>query len=74
MITAQDIEAFADENGAAMAMAAKFARRAQRGLPPDRWATTHEMHQVAHGIAALHRLIAIQSALIEALASQDGGK
>ena len=68
MISADDLDAFAAENGPAIAQAATFARRCERGLPPDRWATTAEMHQVARGIWALTRLVAIQTALLADLA------
>lgn len=48
MITKDDIEAFR--------VAEKFCERAERGLPPDRWATTAEMHKVARAYQALYAL------------------
>lgn len=54
MITQDDIDAFADQNDEPVRAALELARRARKGLPPDRWGSDEEMWQVARGIAALH--------------------
>lgn len=54
MIGPEDISAFE----AAIAPAKEFRRRAEKGLPSDRWADGDEgMRAVAIGIAALERLV-----------------
>jgi len=54
LITQDDIEAFAEKNERPMSAALEFARRAQKGLPSDRWADGASGDQdVAQGIAAL---------------------
>lgn len=53
MITQDDIDAFADQNEDNVRAATEFARRAKKGLPPDRWASDEEMYRVARGIEAL---------------------
>lgn len=49
MINQDDIEAFTDNHTAAD----DFCRRADKGLPPDRWATTNDMHKVAKAYETL---------------------
>lgn len=54
MISQDDIAAFAADHEADMRAAAKYANRAARGLPADRWATGEEgAASVARGIRAL---------------------
>ena len=65
MISGDDIDAFAENNGEAIAQAVEFTRRARKGLPPDRWASVRQMYLVADGITALMQISAWQT---EALA------
>ena len=65
MISADDIDAFAESSGEAIAQAVEFTRRARKGLPPDRWASVRQMYLVADGITALMQ---INAWLTEALA------
>lgn len=54
MISQDDIEAFAAEHEADMRAAAKYANRAARGIPADRWAIGRDGEaSVARGIRAL---------------------
>ena len=69
MIGPDDIDAFRDKNAEAIAQASEYARRAEKGLPVDRWASARQAHLVAKGIRALLILVAIQTATIEALAN-----
>lgn len=66
------VEAFKAEFGEAMAQAETFARRAERGLPADRWATTREMHLVAKGIRAQQALIRMQADVMLGLLAEMG--
>jgi predicted amino acid dehydrogenase len=65
-----DIAAFEKSTADSRAAVLKFVARADRGLPPDRWAvSTDEMRLVVEGIRAeLH----IQDLLTEALLSRMG--
>ena len=65
-----DLAAFQKSTEASRDAVRKFVSRADRGLPPDRWAvSTDEMRLVAEGIRAeLH----IQDLLTEALLSPMG--
>lgn len=65
MISGDDIDAFAESSGEAIAQAVEFARRKDKNIPPDRWATTRQMYLVADGIKALMQISAWQT---EALA------
>ena len=40
----------------ALRTADKFCERAERGLPPDRWATTQDMHKIARAITVLYAM------------------
>ena len=72
MITQDDIDAFAADNAAALAQAAKYAERERRGLPVDRWATAQQAKLVAQGIRAQAALIVMLADALEAVT--DGGK
>lgn len=65
MITADDIAAFQEDAAAALEAANEYARRAQKGLPPDRFTdgTTGAL-MVARGIIAQQRIIAMQTAAL----------
>ena len=65
-----DIAAFEKSTADSRAAVRKFVARADRGLPPDRWAVSNnEMRLVADGIRAeLH----IQQLLTEALLNRMG--
>lgn len=67
MISAEDIDAFKERFGESLSQAETFARRKEKGLPVDRWASTREMYLVANGIRALHQIIAMQTAVIVAM-------
>lgn len=57
MISQDDIDAFADERGPDIKAAAEFVRRAEKGLPPDRWSDGEIGAQsVAKGIRALFEM------------------
>ena len=65
MITADDITAFQEANAEALQAASEYARRAEKGLPSDRWTDgTHGARMVAQGIAARDRIIAMQTAAL----------
>ena len=74
MISAEDIDAFRDQNAEALAACESFLRRCRKGIPPDRWATTQGMALVARGIAAYQQIIAWQTdaliAVTEAIARE----
>lgn len=65
MISADDIDAMMDPE--AIAQAETFARRAEKGLPTDRWASDRQMVLVARGIRSMQRIMAAQSDLIVAM-------
>ena len=68
MISADDIAAFQDDNASALQAATEYARRAEKGIPADRWTDgTHGARMVAQGIAAQSRIIAMQTAALLAL-------
>lgn len=57
MITQDDIEAFAADNARSIEAAFEFARRAEKGLPSDRWADGAEGDkEVAKGIRAIFEM------------------
>jgi hypothetical protein len=65
MIDADAIEAFREANEPAIEAATEYARRAEKGLPSDRWTDgTHGARMVAQGIAARDRIIAMQTAAL----------
>lgn len=62
MIGPDDIAAFADEQEDGLKAAHEFARRAGRGLPPDRWYDgTAGAEAVAAGIWTQAQMIALLS-------------
>jgi hypothetical protein len=65
MLTQDDITAFQEDAATALAAADEYARRAQKGLPPDRFTdgTTGAL-MVARGIIAQQRIIAMQTAAL----------
>ena len=63
-----DPKDFQEEFAEAMATANTFARRAQKKIPPDRWATEREMHLVAKGIWGYIQLLEWQAEYLKALA------
>ena len=65
MISGDDIDAFRENSAEAIATAIEFARRKDKNIPSDRWATTRQMYLVADGIKALMQISAWQT---EALA------
>lgn len=65
MISADDIAAFEESNAEALTAAAEYARRAQKGIPPDRWADGNTgAVMVAQGILAQQRIMAMQTAAL----------
>jgi len=50
MINATDTEAMQPADIEALEVGAEFCRRRRKGLPPDRWATTEDMHKVARAL------------------------
>jgi hypothetical protein len=65
MITADDIAAFQEGNTQALDAASEYARRAAKGLPPDRFTDgTAGALLVAQGIMAQQRIIAMQTAAL----------
>ena len=67
MISQDDIDAFRDYNAVALSQASEYARRAESGLPVDRWASTRQAYLVAQGIRAMQQIIALQTQAIEVL-------
>ena len=53
-----------------IAAANAFVRQARRGVPPDRWASTEQLHKVAAGIAAYHLLTQTLTDVVEQLRDQ----
>ena len=65
MIGPDDIAAFQDSNAEALDAATEYARRAQKGIPPDRWTDGNQgARMVAQGIAARDAIIAMQTAAL----------
>jgi hypothetical protein len=68
LITADDIAAFQEANEPAIKAATEYARRAEKGIPSDRWTDgTHGARLVAQGIAAQQHIMAMQTAALVAL-------
>ena len=68
MINETDIDAFAEDNQEAIAAAAEYVRRAEKGLPPDRFtdgATGAKL--VARGIHAMQCIMDAQNAALVAI-------
>ena len=64
-----DLDDFRAEYDAALSAANDFAKKAQIGTPPDRWASTQQLRQVARGIAAMQQIIAMQTEALEAISA-----
>lgn len=63
-----DLDAFYSRNSAAIAVAAEYARRAERGLPPDRWSDgTEGAALVARGIRAQEVIMSLLSEALGAM-------
>lgn len=63
-----DLSDFREEHQAALDAASEFRKRAERGLPPDRWADgTAGQRRVAHGIAIMEWIMEAQADAILAL-------
>jgi hypothetical protein len=56
MITGEEIDGWNESDLEALKFADKFCERAARGIPPDRWATTREMHKVVRAITILYAM------------------
>lgn len=68
-----DLDNFREEHAEALAQATEFARRARKGLPADRWASTRQLHLVAKGIEAQQQIMRWQAETLRALL-HDGGE
>lgn len=68
-----DLENWRKEHEEALSQASEFARRAEKGLPADRWATERQMHLVARGIRAMQKIMLWQAEAMVALARVDDG-
>lgn len=65
MINESDIEAFREDNEAALKAAHEYARRAQKGLPADRWCDgSAGARLVAQGIHAMNQILDAQTATL----------
>lgn len=78
MITVEDIARFQEDTDEAIRAADTYARRREKGIPPDRWADgVRGEHMVALGIRALQETINIQadamSAMLEDIQSRTYG-
>lgn len=62
MLSQDDIDAFKADNEAALAAADEYKRRAEKGLPADRFADgTEGAYLVAQGIAAYQWIVSVQA-------------
>lgn len=61
-----DIDDFRAEHDAALKAANTFAKRARKGTPADRWASTAQLRLVAQGIYAMQQIINMQREANEA--------
>lgn len=59
-----DIEAFQDKQAPHIDTADEFMRRARKGLPADRYASTNGLFSAAQGIWAKNAIIAMQTQVI----------
>lgn len=62
MIHGEEIDGWNTSDIEALQFADKFCERASRGIPPDRWATTREMHKVARAIQILYAMAYVSCA------------
>jgi hypothetical protein len=68
LIGPDDIAAFEEQNREALAQANEYARRVEKGLPPDRFVTgTKNAALVGRGIRAQQAMIGLFCEYIEAL-------
>ena len=68
MIGPDDIQAFYDRWGPSIDAAHEYARRKEKGIPPDRWSDgTAGAVNVANGIRAMQQIMAWQTEALEAL-------
>lgn len=70
MLDAEQIDAFAEDNADALQAASEYVRRAEKGLPPDRFcdgATGAKL--VARGIYAMQCIMAAQNDALVAMAA-----
>lgn len=67
-----DLGDWQEEHREALSQASEFARRAEKGIPCDRWATERQMFLVAKGIRAMQRIMLWQAEALEAMT--DGRK
>jgi len=66
-----DLDDFRPEHAAALAAAAEFRRRAEKGIPADRWADgTAGAALVAQGIAIMEGLLETQADVIRAMLAE----
>jgi hypothetical protein len=62
-----DIDDFRAEHDAALKAANTFAKRARKGTPADRWASTAQLRLVAQGIHAMQQIMAMQTEALETI-------
>ncbi|MDP0925728.1 hypothetical protein Q0601_00940 [Paracoccus onubensis] len=67
MLDAEQIDNWHRDKEEALFAAKEFARRKRKGLPPDRFASSRQLHLVAEGIDALRQIIDWQNAVIEGM-------
>lgn len=60
-----DLDDFREEHDAALKQASEFARRAEKGLPSDRYGSAKELWLTAKGIRAMQRIIDMQTDALE---------
>lgn len=66
-----DLDDFAEEHAAALSAAAEYRRRAEKGIPCDRWADgTAGALMVARGIAIMEGLLETQADVIRAMLAE----
>ena len=65
-----NLDDFREEYSEAINAANEFARRSRKGIPADRWASTTQLAEVARGIRAMQRIMAMQTEALETI-SQD---
>lgn len=70
MMTLEELTAFEDANRENFAVAGKFVRRYEAGLPPDRYCAAEDMPKLAKAIRAYWIIMAQQSEAIETLRAE----